>query len=124
MKLPPLLEHVPGDELVRDPSGAIEGQPSFRDEDVDMRVPLEIGAEGVHDRDNPRGKSLGLTPVQERPLRGGEQDTQLRTIPTEDIPKLCGDGEHDMVIRHVDKPAQRPFDPLIHHDLPAGGTEP
>lgn len=105
MVLPPRFEHPPGDKLVLHPLLTIEGQAPLGDQDVDMRVPLEIGAEGVEDGDDPGGKPLGTTPVKQRLPRGGEQVAQAGSVPPEEIPQFLGDGEYDVMIRHVQKPA-------------------
>ncbi len=78
----------------------------------------------MHDRDDSRRKPLIFAPCQQRLLHGGEEHAQLRSVPPEDIPKLCRNREHDMVIGNVHEPAQGLFNPLIHHDFPAGGAEP
>jgi hypothetical protein len=117
--------HEPAHLVGLDPAVPVEGESPFGDEEMDVGMPPEVGAEGVDHRDDPHAHLVLLAgPLVEGGGGGLGQDGEAEpAVQDHEGTELPGHGEDQMVIGHLEEVAQGPVGPLVGGVLAAGGAE-
>jgi hypothetical protein len=126
--LPPFLQSAVMHQepwIGGDPSGAIKAQAARSDDQVDVRMPFQIGAEGMDDSDDAHPHSFDVTsPLLDGFDGGAHEEVEAdSSVHSEELTKLPRRGQDEVVIGDVEKLAEYTVGPDIGGVFAAGWAE-
>ena len=123
--LQPRLRYQPALAIGLDPLLAIQRQTAFGDQQVNMRVPLQIPAKGMEDDDDPHPHTmLVVCPLAQALVCGSHHDVQTHlSVERGNGPQVPWHRHHQMMVRHVEQFVEHPVGPAICGQLATGRTE-
>lgn len=117
--------HQPAVAIGTDPAAGIQREPAFGDQQVQVGMPLQIAAKGMqHGHDAQAHAMLLPRPLRQGCGRGTKQEVQsYRPIEAQHATQMGWDGEHEMMVRHVEQIVEHVGSPTVCGVLSTGGTE-
>ncbi len=115
---------LPWDVVVGDPACFVGGDAAAGDDDVNVRIPLEIGAEGMKDHDKARLVAALAGPYEEGVFDGAEEGIErVFFVHADPVAQFPRNGEDEVLVGDVDDRGECGFDPAVDGGFATGGAE-